>query len=446
MGTQPVFKLLVSMAVPAMFSMLIQALYNIVDSIFVAMVSQEALAAVSLVFPVQNLLIAVAVGTGVGINSLVSRSLGAKDQKLADSAATHGIFLGICNWAIFALLAVLVAKPFFHMFTGSENMINLAIQYAQIVMMCSFGSFIQINIEKTLQATGNMMDPMRMMLVGALTNLVLDPIMIFGLLGFPKMGVAGAAIATVIGQIVAMFYAIWVVFTKRRNHEVNISLRGFRPDGRAIREIYKVGVPSIIMQSIGAVCTTGLNMILSQFSQASVAVLGIYYKLQSFVYMPVFGLTHGMMPIVGYSYGAKNQKRLRETLKIAFIIAVAIMAVGMVIFMVFARQLLVMFSADAEIFSVGIPALRIACLGFIPASISIVMSSLFQSIGLGTRSMLISILRQLVIILPVAWLLSQIGVSYVWWALCIADVSAALLSILFYRGVSKKYLRPLGNK
>lgn len=443
MGTAPMFKLIMSMSIPAMFSMIVQALYNIVDSIFVAMVSKEALAAVSLVFPVQNLIIAVAVGTGVGINSLVSRMLGAKNQKMADQAATHGIFLGIVNWAVFAILGLIGADAFFHLFKESESLISQAIQYGQIIMFFSFGSFIQINIEKILQATGNMLDPMKMMLVGTVINIVLDPILIFGWFGLPAMGVRGAAIATVIGQITSMLYAIWVVFTKKRAHAVHIKFRGFRPDAKTLTSIYKVGAPSIIMQSIGSVCVAGLNLILIQFSQAAVAVLGIYYKLQSFVYMPVFGLTHGLMPIIGYSYGAKNKARMNQALRIGVKIGLCIMAAGTAIFMIFPQQLLMIFNADAEMLEVGVGALRIASLGFTSATIVILMSTLFQAIGLGTRSMIVSILRQLVIILPVAWALSRIGVSYVWWALCIADVSAMLISIGIYKNVSKKYIKTL---
>ncbi|MEG1686610.1 MAG: MATE family efflux transporter [Angelakisella sp.] len=298
MGYAPMLPLIVKMAIPSMFSMLVQALYNIVDSIFVSMLSQQALAAVSLVFPVQNLVIGVAVGTGVGLNSLVSRRLGEQKQKSADLAATHGLLLGVVNGVVFALLAFFFTKPFFAAYSDDAQLVDLAVQYAEVVLYCSFGVFISINFEKILQATGNMMDPMRIMLIGTVVNLVLDPIMIFGLLGCPAMGVRGAAIATVIGQMASCAYAFWVSVLSRKNHRVTIILRRFRIDQKTIVDIYRVGIPSMVMQCIGSVMVSGMNLILIGFSQAAVSVFGVYFKLQSFVFMPVFGLTSGVMPII----------------------------------------------------------------------------------------------------------------------------------------------------
>ena len=333
MGTAPVARLILSMSLPAMFSMLVQSLYNIVDSIFVAKIGESALAAVSLAFPIQTLMIAVAVGTGVGINSLISRRLGEGDRKAADRAASHGIILGAISWAVFALLGVFFSRPFFQMFSTNGAVIQAGADYLSIVTILSLGIFVEISVEKTLQATGNMIYPMIFQLIGAVINLILDPILIFGLLGFPAMGVAGAALATVLGQIISMIYSLYIVF--RKDHEVTIRLKGFRFHARTVKDIYTVGAPSILMQSIGSVLNIGLNAILAGFSEAAVSVLGVYYKLQSFVFMPVFGLNQGVMPIMGYNYGARNRKRVLDALKWGCIIALCIMAVGCVLFMAF---------------------------------------------------------------------------------------------------------------
>ncbi|MEG0753080.1 MAG: MATE family efflux transporter, partial [Angelakisella sp.] len=364
MGSAPMLPLILKMAIPSMFSMLVQALYNIVDSIFVSMISSEALAAVSLVFPVQNLIIGVAVGTGIGLNSLVSRRLGEQNQKSADLAATHGVLLGAVSGAVFAVLALFLTKPFFRSFSDDPALTDLAVQYAEVVLYCSFAVFISINLEKILQATGNVMDPMKIMLIGTATNIVLDPILIFGLFGCPVMGVRGAAIATVMGQIASMIFALWVCFTKRRTHRVDITLRGFRIHWKTVGDIYKVGLPSIVMQSIGSIMIAGLNMILISFSQAAVSVLGIYFKLQSFIFMPVFGLTSGVMPIMGYSYGARNRKRLMSALWYGLGIAASIMVIGTLLFMLLPAQFLGIFNADSELMRIGVPALRIISLCF----------------------------------------------------------------------------------
>ena len=297
MGTEPVFRLILSMSLPAVFSMLVQSLYNIVDSYFVSKVSMDALTAVSLSFPIQQLIIAMAVGTGVGVNSLVSRRLGEKRRPEADRAASHGVVLAALTSLLFALFGLFFARPFIGLFTQSPNVAALGGQYLSVVCLCSFGVFIEIALEKTLQATGNMIYPMQFMLVGCVTNLILDPILIFGLLGLPAMGVLGAAVATVTGEILSMFYSIYIIF--RKKHAVTVSLKGFRFDKTTLRDIYAVAAPSMLMQSIGSFLVMGLNQILSAFSETAISVLGVYYKLQSFVFMPVFGLTHGLSPIMG---------------------------------------------------------------------------------------------------------------------------------------------------
>ncbi|MFR1758323.1 MAG: MATE family efflux transporter, partial [Christensenellaceae bacterium] len=424
-------------------SMLVQSLYNIVDSIFVAKIGESALAAVSLAFPIQTLMIAVAVGTGVGINSLISRRLGEGDRKAADRAASHGIILGVISWAVFALLGVFFSRPFFQLFSANGAVIQAGTDYLSIVTILSMGVFVEISVEKTLQATGNMIYPMIFQLIGAVINLIMDPVLIFGLLGFPAMGVAGAALATVLGQIISMIYSLYIVF--RKDHEVTIRLKGFRFHARTVKDIYTVGAPSILMQSIGSVLNIGLNAILAGFSEAAVSVLGVYYKLQSFVFMPVFGLNQGVMPIMGYNYGARNRRRVLDALKWGCIIAVCIMAVGCVLFMGFPQLLLGMFNPTAEMLEIGVPALRTISLCFLPAALGILASTLFQAIGMGSRSLIISILRQVVIILPAAYLFSKISLASVWYAFPLAEVVSLLVSILFVWQVYRLKLRHLGE-
>ncbi len=441
MGNTPMLKLIVSMSLPAMFSMLVQSLYNIVDSAFVAQLGEGALTAVSLAFPIQMLIISVAVGTGIGINSLVSRRLGEKNQAEANSAATHGILLGLFSGIIVAILGLLFTRFFFECFTNDKTMIDMGYSYIIIITTLSFGSFVQINIEKTLQATGNMIYPMIFQLVGAITNIILDPIMIFGLFGFPKLGVSGAAIATVIGQIFAMLLSLYVVFKK--SHDVHITFKGFKLNFRTIKNIYAVGFPSMVMQSIGSVLIVGLNSILITFSDAAVSVLGIYYKLQSFIFMPVFGLTQGVMPIMGYNYGAKNKHRLLSALKIGSVIAILIMLIGTILFMSIPDKLLMIFNASEQMLEIGVKALRTISLCFVPAAIGIMFSTLFQAIGQGHKSLYISILRQLVIILPAAYLLSKIGLYYVWYSFPIAEVFSLMVSVIFLSMIYKKTIKNL---
>lgn len=443
MGRTPILKLIFSMSVPAMFSMLIQSLYNVVDSIFVAQIGEEALTAVSLAFPIQMLLIAVGVGTGVGVNSLVSRRLGEKRQEEASHAATHGILLAVLSWILFALFGLFFTDLFFANFTQNPTVAQMGIDYTKIVTIFSFGSLIQISIEKTLQATGNMIYPMIFQLIGAVTNIILDPIMIFGWFGFPAMGVAGAAVATVAGQILAMFFSIYIAFAK--SHQVHISFKNFKLRMRIVKDIYAVGFPSIIMQSIGSILVVGLNKILIGFSDAAVAVLGVYYKLQSFVFMPVFGLTQGIMPILGYNYGAKNKKRMMSALRYGCIIAACIMLAGMIIFLVFPRWLLMLFNASQAMLDAGIPALRLICICFVPAAFGILFSTLFQAVGMGGKSLLISVLRQLVVILPCAYLFSRFGLNFTWLAFPTAEMVSLLASVIMFYFLYQKHLKYLGD-
>ncbi len=441
MGTAPMLKLLISMSLPSMFSMLVQSLYNIVDSMFVAQVSEDALTAVSLAFPVQTVLMAVAVGTGVGVNSLISRRLGEKNQDAADTAATHGIVLALFSWVLFALFGIFFTRTFFSAFSDNPAIVEMGCQYGYIVTIFSFGVLVQIAIEKILQATGNMIYPMIFILVGAVTNIILDPILIFGYLGMPAMGVAGAAIATVAGQIFAMLLSLYVVF--RKDHAVKISFKGFKFSFKMVKQIYSVGLPSIIMQSITSVLTAALNAILAGFSSTAVSVLGVYYKLQSFVFMPVFGLTHGVLPIVGYNYGARNKKRMTEAFKYGCIIGGCIMLVGNLIFLLFPELLLKIFSASDYMLEIGVPALQIISTCFIPAAVGIMFSTVFQAVGQGGKSLFLSALRQLVVILPVAYGLSKLGLGYVWYAFPIAEVVSLVAGIFLYTRLYRRHIKNL---
>lgn len=428
MGTAKVLPLLVSMSIPAMFSMLIQSLYNVVDSIFVAQLDEFALTAVSLAFPVQQLMIAVGVGTAIGTGSLISRRLGEKRREEASLAAENGLFLAALSYLLFALLGLFGTETFIRAFASSEIVAEYSCTYTYIVTIGSFGLFLSSCLEKTLQATGNMIFPMLIQLTGAVTNIVLDPIMIFGLFGFPKLGVAGAALATILGQILGMVLA--AILVRCREHEVNFELKKFRPRAGVIREIYAVGFPSIIMQAISSVMVSFLNLILIRFSEAAVSVLGAYFKLQSFVFMPVFGLTQGALPIIGYNYGAGSKKRMMQALRYATLIACGIMGVGELVFNLFPSQLLWMFNPSEEMLRLGIPALRTISLCFLPAAVGIVFSTFFQAVGSGGKSLMVSMLRQLVILMPAAYLLSRVGVDFVWYAFPIAEVFSLGASVL----------------
>lgn len=443
MENTPIFKLLLTMSLPAMLSMLIQALYNVVDSLFVARIGEDALTAVSLAFPIQTLIIAVAVGTGIGLNSLIARSLGEKNVEKASLVADHGILLALVSWALFALFGLFFAKDFFTFFTDNEVVVKMGTQYLTIVTIFSFGAFVQINIEKIFQGTGNMIYPMIMQIVGAVTNIILDPIFIFGWFGLPKMGVAGAAIATIIGQLTAMLLSIYLI--TKRSQGIRISLKGFKMDLSIVKEIYKVGFPAIVMQSIMSFVVIILNNILIGFSQMAVSVMGIYFKVQSFVYMPVFGLNQGALPIMGYNYGARNRKRLMQCLYQALIVAASIMGLGTILFNAVPQQIIRMFNGSEEMIQMGVQALRIISIGFMFSGVSIVISALFQAIGDGVQSLIISIIRQVVVLLPLVYLLSlKMGVTGVWLAFPIAEVIAAVGSVILLTVQYRKKISSLG--
>lgn len=445
MGTMPINKLLISMSLPMMISMLVQALYNVVDSIFVSQISENALTAVSLAFPVQNFMIAVGVGTGVGINALLSRSLGEKKFEQANKVANNGVFLAVLSYIAFLILGIIFSRRFFQWQTDIKDIVDGGYSYLIIVTTCSFGMYGQIVFEKLMQSTGKTIFSMTTQLTGAIVNIVLDPILIFGLFGFPKLGISGAAIATVIGQICGMSLGIYLNTTK--NKEIKVEVKNFRPSLRTIKEIYAVGIPSIIMASIGSVMTFGLNKILLVFSSTATAVFGVYFKLQSFIFMPVFGINNGMVPIIAYNYGARNKDRLMKTVKISIMYGISIMIIGLVIFQVFPKELLSLFNASDKMISIGVPALRTISISFLFAGYCIVVSSMFQALGNGVMSMIVSLVRQLIVLLPVAYLLSKSGnLNMVWWAYPIAEIASVCLSVIGFKYVYKKEVLPLEKK
>ena len=442
MGTMPVNKLLISMSLPMMISMLVQALYNIVDSIFVAQLSENALTAVSLAFPMQSLMIAAATGIGVGINALLSRSLGEKAFDRANKAAINGIFVELAACVIFMILGLTITRTFYEVQVGKGEITDLGVEYLSIVTVFSLGIFMQIACERLLQATGKTVYTMYTQGLGAIINIIFDPILIFGLCGAPKMGIAGAAVATVLGQFVAAILAL--ILNIKKNREIHITLKGFRPDGHIIRTILAVGIPSMIMQAIGSVMVFCFNKILNGFSSTAVAVFGVYFKLNSFVFMPVFGLNNGMVPIIAYNYGAHSRERMTKTIKYSVCYAVAIMIIGLAVIQIFPDKLLELFNASETMMSMGITALRIISLSFCFAGVCIVFSSVFQALGKGVISMLVSFVRQLVILLPAAYLLSLLGdVNLVWWSFIIAEVITVVFSSFMYMRVYNKIIKPL---
>lgn len=438
MGTMPINRLLISMSLPMIISMLVQAMYNIIDSVFVAQIGEEALTAVSMAFPIQNLMIAVSVGTCVGVNALLSRSLGEGKPKDAQLAAVNGIFLAFLGALAFALFGIFGSRIYFQSQTSDPMIVEYGVQYLQICTILSIGLFMEMTLERILQSTGRTIYNMYSQGVGAITNIILDPIMIFGLLGFPALGIRGAALATVTGQILAAILSL--IFNLKKNEDVSIDLRGFLPNGRIIRIIYEVGIPSIIMQSIASVMTYGMNLILISFSATAVTVFGVYFKLQSFIFMPIFGLNNGMIPIIAYNYGARNKKRIMDTAWLSIFIAIGIMLIGLVIFQLFPAQLLMMFNASEHMLEVGVPALRLISLSFIFAGYCIIVGSVFQALGNGIYSLIISVARQLLCILPVAYIFAHVfGLHAVWFSFPLAElVSVMLSSILFKRIYNKK--------
>ena len=442
MGVMPVNRLLITMSLPIMISMLIQALYNIVDSIFVAQISENALTAVSLAFPIQNLIIAVATGTGVGINAMLSKSLGEKDKKSVDLAASNGLFLALLSSIAFVILGVFGSRLFFLSQTRIPEIVDMGTTYLTICCVFSFGIFFQITYERLLQATGRTLLTMITQSTGAIINIILDPIMIFGLFGFPKMGIAGAAAATVIGQILAAILSVFINHYK--NHEVTVRIRGFRPHGHTIKRIYSVGIPSIIMASISSVMTYGMNLILIRFTETATTVFGVYFKLQSFIFMPVFGLNNGLVPIISYNYGARRPKRINAAIKYSTIYATLLMLIGTAAFLLIPQTLLSMFNASQKLIEIGVPALRIISLSFLFAGFAIVCSSVFQAMGNGMLSLYVSVGRQLIVLLPAAFLLAQTGnLNAVWWSFPIAELVSLALSVLFLFHVKRTKINPL---
>ena len=446
MGVMPENKLLLNMALPMIVSMLIQACYNIVDSYFVSKLSEDALNAVSLAFPVQNLMIAVAVGTGVGINALLSRSLGQKDFERANRTAMNGLLLEIISGLVFTLLGLTCARLFYTIQTDIPGIISYGTDYLAIVAGCSMGIFLSVACERLVQATGRTVYAMVIQGVGSVINLILDPILIFGLFGFPRLEVAGAAVATVAGQIVGGLVGLYLSLT--HNPEIQMSAAGLRPSKEIVGGIYSVGLPSIIMQSIGSVMVFGMNQILIAFTSTATAVFGIYFKLQSFIFMPVFGLNNGMVPIVAYNYGARKPERIVKTVKLAVACAVGIMAVGFALFQLFPNVFLSLFTAEgedpADLLAIGVPALRIISFHFLVAGISVVSMSVFQALGHGVLSLMVSVVRQLIVLLPTAFLLSRLdGLHAVWWAFPFAELFAVSLCALFLLRVYRREIAPM---
>ena len=436
MGVMPVNKLLISMSLPMIISMLVQAMYNIVDSVFVAQVSENALTAVSLAFPLQNLMIAFASGTAVGVNALLSRSLGEKNQDQVNNTATNSIFVYIITALIFMIIGLLMSNLFFRIQTSNQEIVDYGTAYAMIVVGLSVGLFGQFLFERLLQATGRTLFTMLTQSIGAIINIILDPIFIFGMFGMPKMEVAGAALATVTGQIVAFTLAL--IFNIKYNHDITFQFKRFKPNLHIIKQIYSVGIPSIIMLSIGSIMTFGMNTILITFSTTATAVFGVYFKLQSFVFMPIYGLNNGMIPIIAYNLGARKKDRMFKTINLAIVYAIGIMIIGVIIFEFIPQTLLAFFSASPDMIKIGTTALRIIAIHFILAGYSIVCSAVFQAVGKGTYSLLTSLIRQLFVLLPTAYILSLLGnIDLIWLSFPIAEVVAVIISAFLFARIKK---------
>ena len=439
MGTMPVGKLLISMSLPMMISMIVQAMYNIVDSIFVSRIHEDALTAVSMAFPLQTLCVALGAGMGVGINALLSRSLGAKDQEMVNKSAMNGIFMTLVSYILFLILGLTAVRPFYMIQTDSAAIIEYGTQYLSVVCCFSFGMFFQFTFERLLQSTGRTFQTMITQTTGAVINIILDPIFIFGLFGVKAYGVRGAAIATVIGQIIAATFAL--IMNLKVNKEIQFSLKGFRPDLKIIGMIYKVGLPSIIMQSIGSLMVFCLNKILIVFSSTAVAVFGVYFKLQSFVFMPIFGLNNGLIPIIAYNYGAKKKARMLNTIKCGLIIAISVMTVGSIVFELIPDKLLAMFDASENMLAMGKIALKTIAVHFPIAAICIVLGSSFQALGNAIYSMFVSIARQIVVLIPVAYFLASLGnINYVWWCFPIAEIMSLTITLFFFFRMKKQII------
>ena len=442
MGTMPIGKLLANMAGPVMISMLFQALYNIVDSVFVARLSQDAMNAVSLAFPLQTLCIAFAVGTGVGMNALLARSLGEKNMQAVDRAAGTGLFLTLCTAAVFAVLGFSLATPFFRFQTENAQIIAYGSDYVMICIGGSLGLFLQIYGERLLQSTGRTDLSMISQIAGAVCNIVLDPILIFGLLGFPRMEVAGAAVATIVGQFVGAGLGLFL--NLKKNPEVQIHLKDIRPHRATVADIYAIGIPSIIMQSISSIMTYCMNLILVQFTVTATAVFGVYFKLQSFFFMPVFGLNNGITPIIAYNYGARHRKRMLKTVKVSMFIAFCFTFIGFLAFEFIPKTLLGLFSASEDMLTIGIPALRIIGIHYLIAWFCIIAGTVFQALGKAVFSMIVSIMRQLFVLVPAAYILASIGgLHAVWWSFPIAEIISLIVSVAFLVVINRTIIQKI---
>ena len=443
MGVMPVGRLMLNMSLPMMASMLVMALYNVVDSMFVARISENALTALSMAFPVQNLMVAVSVGLGVGLNAVLSRALGAKDHKAGERAAANGVFILLLCAAAFMLLGVTCVRTYYEAQTDIAEIIESGVTYTTIVTAGCLGMFMQILFERLLQSTGRTVLTMTSQTVGAVINIVLDPILIFGLLGMPKMGVAGAALATILGQWIGAVVGLFLCV--RKNPEIPLRLRGFRPDGAMIRRILMIGVPSVIMQSIGSVMTFLMNQILMAFSATAVAVFGVYFKLQSFIFMPIFGMNNGTVPIVAYNYGARRADRMKQAIRYSIIAAVCIMICGLTLFHLATEQLLGIFDASEEMLRIGVPALRIISLSFPIAGFCIGCGTVFQALGYSIYSMITSLVRQRVVLIPCAFVIGKAtgDVTLVWYAFVIAEVFSLALSIMFFLRIYKNVIKKI---
>lgn len=445
MGYMPIFKLVVNMSLPMIISMLVQALYNVVDSMFVSRVSENALTAVSLAFPAQNLMIGVATGTAVGVNALLSKSLGEKNYKRANQIAENGIFLSFIGFLIFLIFGLFGTEVFFRTQTDVEDIISSGVDYLRVCSCFSFGIFGQIIFERLMQSTGRTFYTMITQGVGAIINIVLDPIFIFGYFGLPAMGAKGAAIATVIGQIIAFIIA--VILNKKKNTDIDLKLKEFRPNLKIIGRIYSIGIPSIIMVAVGSIMTFSINKIVIAFTETAAAVFGVYFKLQSFVFMPLFGMNNGVIPIISFNYGARNKQRVMKTIGVAILFALFFMAIGLAAMQILPKELLSIFNASDQMIKIGVPALKTISISYIFAGFSVVLISVFQAFGKGLFSMSISIARQLVVLVPCAYLLSKTGeLDNVWWAFPIAEVMSVLVAGAFFIYLYKKVITKLDTE
>ncbi len=445
MGVMPVHRLLLSMSGPMMLSMLIQALYNVVDSVFVSYISEGALTAVSLAYPMQNLMIAVATGTGVGVNALLSRNLGERNFPMVNRTAGNALFLGLISYVVFALLGVFGSRAYFAAQVTDPEIIRMGQEYLTVILVLSIGCFGQVLLSRLLQSTGKTFYSMVIQMVGAVLNIILDPLLIFGLGGFPAMGVAGAALATVISQLVGT--ALGLYYNLRKNPEIHFALSQLRPSGGIIARIYSVGVPSILLQTVASLLIFGLNQILVSFSETATAVYGVYFKLQGFAFLPIIGMNNGMVPIIAYNYGAKKPERILQTIKLAILYAVGIMVAAVLLFQIFPVQLLSFFQASPEMLDIGVPALRTLSLCFLVGGFTIVSSSVFQALGKGLLSMSISVFRQLLLVLPLAYFFSLTGnLNMVWWAFPVAEVLAGLLAAYYLWRAYHRVILPLRDQ